>query len=412
MKKFGWFLSTLGLTVVLTACPEDEPGGTGGDGTTGGDTDPTDPSGSPTTIPPTTDPTTGDPTTGDPTTGDPTTGDPTTGEPTTGGECTPNDDCMADADCATGQTCVACICVGEPELCADEGWGEGEFGDCVTDDGTIDNSVCGFPGAVCLVDNTEEPTAGFCLLQGCESECDCPQPPEGFESQVVCEQIGGDAMLDCGLGCGGGAECPDGMFCLGDLCYHGEPPEPLPDYSDCVNQAAGQCGSFCLVDDPADIGGGVCMGPCTAAADCPAAPGTGEAAPACADLAGDEMSECYLDCSGGETCPDGMFCFSNLACFWPVIPPYGDCVNNDPTACLATEECVTGDNGGTATGVCAQTGCADETACAAPETGDAVAACADIDDDLENECHLDCSGNAACPDGMACVDDICTWEEN
>lgn len=49
--------------------------------------------------------------------------------------------------------------------------------------------------------------------------------------------------------------------------------------------------------------------------------------------------------------------------------------------------------------VCTQT-CMDAEDCPQPATGDAVAACGGP---MMNQCVLDCSGDATCPDGMECV---------
>jgi hypothetical protein len=48
--------------------------------------------------------------------------------------------------------------------------------------------------------------------------------------------------------------------------------------------------------------------------------------------------------------------------------------------------------------VCSQT-CVDDQDCPAPDGGTATAVCAGPDDD---QCVLDCGGNARCPAGMSC----------
>jgi hypothetical protein len=61
----------------------------------------------------------------------------------------------------------------------------------------------------------------------------------------------------------------------------------------------------------------VCTLPCQDDADCPQA-ASGDAQPECAGPGGDQ---CVLDCSDGETCPDGMECQqgggNSDRCVWP-----------------------------------------------------------------------------------------------
>ncbi len=62
----------------------------------------------------------------------------------------------------------------------------------------------------------------------------------------------------------------------------------------------------------------VCTSPCMDDTDCPV-PATGDATVVCAGPVGDQ---CLLDCSGGETCPDGMDCVDVaggmfVRCLWP-----------------------------------------------------------------------------------------------
>lgn len=55
---------------------------------------------------------------------------------------------------------------------------------------------------------------------------------------------------------------------------------------------------------------------CEDACDCFAPPATGTAVVECADILSDGGTGCHLNCSNGETCPDGMEC-QGTSCFWP-----------------------------------------------------------------------------------------------
>jgi hypothetical protein len=57
---------------------------------------------------------------------------------------------------------------------------------------------------------------------------------------------------------------------------------------------------------------------CEDVCDCFAPPATGDAPIICDEILAAGGTGCALDCSNGETCPDGMECISSL-CFWP--PP-------------------------------------------------------------------------------------------
>jgi len=64
-------------------------------------------------------------------------------------------------------------------------------------------------------------------------------------------------------------------------------------------------------------GGNICtIRDCVDACDCFDAPATGNAVVVCAPILAEGENACGLDCSGGETCPDGMECGGGL-CFWP-----------------------------------------------------------------------------------------------
>lgn len=74
----------------------------------------------------------------------------------------------------------------------------------------------------------------------------------------------------------------------------------------------------CLSAPPMDLdGGNICtIRDCRDTCDCFDPPATGTAEVVCAAILGDGGTACGLDCSSGQTCPDGMECASGL-CFWP-----------------------------------------------------------------------------------------------
>lgn len=65
---------------------------------------------------------------------------------------------------------------------------------------------------------------------------------------------------------------------------------------------------LCILDSQDFPSIAVCARRCTDVCDCWAAPADGDAPVACLaiDMSGDNT--CVLDCSGGQTCPSGMFC--------------------------------------------------------------------------------------------------------
>lgn len=94
-------------------------------------------------------------------------------------------------------------------------------------------------------------------------------------------------------------------------------PAPAEPWGDCINLPPADClpGDVCINDDATAPAFGVCATPdCVTEADCPAAPDTGTAPVACTDVTGDMLTECVLDCSAGQACPDGMSCFGDMAC--------------------------------------------------------------------------------------------------
>lgn len=74
----------------------------------------------------------------------------------------------------------------------------------------------------------------------------------------------------------------------------------------------------CLSAPPMELdGGNICtIRDCRDTCDCFDPPATGTAEVICAPILADGALACGLDCSSGQTCPDGMQCASGL-CFWP-----------------------------------------------------------------------------------------------
>jgi hypothetical protein len=416
MKRLAYLLPSAFLGFAVTGCGDDGivPGA---DTEEGGDTEDDDDSGDPTTVGMTT-MSSSVSNSGDPTSDTDTMGDSSSS--TGGGDnCSMDDgdECEEDNDCPTpGATCVACNCVGGTGDDDCEEWGaDSGYEDCSEGQGCP-------AGSTCLNDPTPGGGAVCTIVDNCRDRCDCPQPPKGFEDQVQCDPLRNmDVEGDCYINCEGGAECPEGMYCaLGRICAGGDGPPTLPPYGDCFNNdKACDDGAICFPSDDygfcTDLD---CMDDCPDHGDPDAT-----AVPTCETLLNNGMMDidaCYLDCSGGETCPDGMVCQELFAgapdgCVWVDIDNtgYGDCVNLDEAdECLGdpAESCITA---GTdpEEGVCASTDCSDPAEdCALPASGDAEPACVDVDGAGGDECVLDCTGGEACPDGMVCGTSMyCVW---
>ena len=394
MNRLTYTLAVTGSVIALAGCPGDDTpsGGTEGTGTgtpTGGDDGMTSPVTSANTPTPMTD-------------GPEDTG-PTPDSSGDGAACDP--------PCAQGQQCIAGECFGDKEttgpLC--DVWGmNGNYADCVGGESCA--------GAACVSDNPMAPTAGACAQLGCMDVCDCPDPAaSGIEGgTLVCDVLTGDMQNGCFFDCSGGAECPDGMVCLGGFfCAYSDAATAGP-YGDCVNPPGTQCEEGgCIADNPMDPTAGVCIQPCMTADDCPEGPAG--ATVVCQDASNDMMNECFLSCGQlGGTCPDGMECLLDFICAWPVmepvVPGFGDCVDPVPNdECLDTETCFTDNAGNPTNGFCTSDCTMVDDCPDAPETGTAAVACADLGGG--DTCYLDCMGGATCPDGMVCIDDnYCAFE--
>ena len=201
----------------------------------------------------------------------------------------------------------------------------GQYANCMGADPAagspqFDVSVCGSGDAVCVTDRPQKPSAGVCSFGTCESECECPAPPETGDATPTCGPIIPEGEPQCYLDCSQGQLCPNDMFCWGGfVCAWSAEAGGTP-YGDCMNAEVEEaCGvtQHCVLDDQMAPTYGVCaeMG-CMDVSQCPSPPGSGNAVLTCAPIVYGSDNACYLDCSEGETCPDGMVCFGEVACAW------------------------------------------------------------------------------------------------
>ncbi len=188
-------------------------------------------------------------------------------------------ECVADTDCADGQTCgsdgscaddVCAACVAN-QLCDDNGCVE----DCEADFMWDGEACVGLDGCnACVVDNREclseltgecgdcvagydEDAAGSCVPSG---NCD-PPPAEGTLVEVCAAEGRACEVIADGADCG---DCLDGYLAVGDaceeefLCADGKAAECQDEFRTCSDEPNGTCGD-CLAgylpitdDDPSD----------------------------------------------------------------------------------------------------------------------------------------------------------------
>ena len=214
-------------------------------------------------------------------------------------------------ECPDGMSCFNnSFCVWPDEAA---GGTEPLYGDCIN----VDDCEAGL---TCVSDAAQ--SFGWCSV-GCAGDMECQPPPGTGDAPAVCAPI--NEMTDvCQLDCGMDQTCPDGMTCLaltsGPACVW---TEEIQGYDNCGLPAV-DCpmGETCL-DDAMGMGDptwSVCsQAACADASECSfTVPDTGDAPVACADPTGmGGPNTCYLDCAGGQTCPDGMTCIDSSWCAWP-----------------------------------------------------------------------------------------------
>jgi hypothetical protein len=245
----------------------------------------------------------------DPSSGpEPSSGDPT-GDPTTDSTTGPAPSSSSSSSEAEGTTSCDRLAV--------------TWGDCLN----YGVGECENDEATCIVDDPMASTLGTCALLDCVNDCDCPDAPPTGTAESACDSILVGGQTACYLDCSGGATCPDGMECWqNQICMFADlvcvDPPATGVYGDCVDVGTSACGGgadpICLVDDPDNSTTGVCaFQGCLTDCDCPAVPVTGTAPVTCGPIVADsDENACFLDCSAGQTCPDGMTCFMDFICMW------------------------------------------------------------------------------------------------
>jgi len=236
------------------------------------------------------------------------------GESSSGGSSSSGSipECM-DEMCPNNQLC------GELGTCVDAcggAWGDGTYANCINAYGAFDTAgLCGLDH-LCIYD--ADPISGVtCSPQACVDACDCPAPAGTGDATVTCANItgmGDGGINDCYLSCGDGETCPTGMSCFAGFLCMTPVPANVPLYGNCEGLVP-DCAvpAFCWVGAG---GESVCEQDCVSAGDCPAGPPTGAAIVSCGYVdPANPGQECYLDCGGGQACPDGMSCFGPVCAF-------------------------------------------------------------------------------------------------
>jgi hypothetical protein len=248
-------------------------------------------------------------------------------------------------------------------------------------------------------------------------------PTSGPSTMTSGSDSGGGTAGDCAPACAPDEVCIAGNCLPGPGGSSSDGPAICNDvpgnYEACLGvgnavdtSGCGVGGATCITGGDPVIAGVCSVTGCADACECPGAPATGNADAACDAITGGAETFCYLDCASGETCPDGMVCFANLACVWGGEGadgvPYGDCLNGGPSTCGLEGLCLN-DGPVPTIGVCT-IDCAVLGDCPASPGGTAPVACTDVTGDAMPECILDCNGGGSCPAGMSCFSStLCAW---
>ncbi|MEM7151781.1 MAG: hypothetical protein AAF799_03020 [Myxococcota bacterium] len=190
--------------------------------------------------------------------------------------------------------------------------------------GLIVGSLALFALGACPGDDGGEETTA-----AASTGVDTPATTTGNTSEATpgSSSGGGEGETSTGAAEGSSSDGADGSSSGGGpLC---DPPV-VGEWNACINEAGNIDNTMCnWMGTPdnmgfltclssADIkGGNICtISGCEDTCDCFNPPTTGTAEVICAPILEGGDNACGLDCSAGQTCPDGMQCGNGL-CFWP-----------------------------------------------------------------------------------------------
>jgi hypothetical protein len=223
------------------------------------------------------------------------------------------------------------------ESCTTQGFDAGALGCGPTCTG-FDTSACvEYEGPCCSGDLTPgcfEPT---CTAEVCGIEpfcCDvvwdnlCAQAAQA--SCTACQPgVCGNGVIELGEACDGtelaGESCTGLGYSTGDLAC--APDCGSLDTSDCIGgMGYGNClavgeeiacteDEVCATDGNPPVASVCWQEACIDASEC-AVPTSGNAMITCGDIDTNGVTECFLACNLGQTCPDGMICHLGSLCAW------------------------------------------------------------------------------------------------
>jgi Cys-rich repeat protein len=294
------------------------------------------------------------------------------------GCCTPVQPgpCVADADCAAGESCVAGTCVpGTTCEAAGGKCGSLTANGVVCDAGYVADGTAGTcaPGGGCCVQTQPVCTAdrecpagqvcqnGLCVAVClCASNADCPQG-------ALCKNC------QCELGCSTDRDCAAGQTCVNGVCK-----------ATCVAKTCADLGYSCGTQSDG-CGGNLSCGSCAAGQTC--ANGVCTAGPACTT---------DRDCAAGQACVNGV---CQGSCVAKTCAQLGYTCGAPSDGCSGTLSC-----GACAAGqVCEAGVCKAGTVCRT--NGD----CAAGQTCVGGVCTAgtSCTADRDCATGQACVNGVC-----
>ena len=100
----------------------------------------------------------------------------------------------------------------------------GEWNDCTTEMGTVDNTLCNWipdtdaNGWISCLNSSQSDGSSVCMITDCVDVCDCFAPPPTGTAEVACDAVLEGGGTACYLDCSAGS-CPDGMECQNSICF-------------------------------------------------------------------------------------------------------------------------------------------------------------------------------------------------